>query len=309
MIFSKKPIPFYVGHIDGGAIMKIFLDTTCLHHLKDAQKTGLIYGITTNPSLMANFFKQENQEENTKKNHSFSPEVSEESSGRLKEAMTIMPHCLEIFPLYWWHHVQALCALCPGDVSLQVNHREDMVAQGIFYSLLAPNVVVKVPATPEGFQACRVLEEKSIKVNVTLCFTPFQALLAAQSHAHYVSPFLGRLNAWCEDKISGKNLFSHDHQNGQEDGPSVLGLFQHPEFALEKPSFGGNLIHHIRRLFDTHGYKTQILAASLRTLQDVEQSLYFGAHGLTLSPQLFWMLFKHPLTTQGLDIFAKNFSF
>ena len=286
--------------------MKIFLDTTCLSSIQEAMTTGLVNGLTTNPSLMKNFL-QYSQHKN------YSPPIqSSEKNLEIQYIPSIdeknIPPCLRDVPLCWWQHIVYLCSLCPGDVSLQVNHGKDMVTQGLFYQSLAPNIVVKVPAIPEGLKACQELSQHNIRVNVTLCFTPFQALLAAKSHAYYVSPFLGRLNAWCKDRTTKNDDTMEDGE--EKDSCYIPKLFhttQNTEPSLHSSSFGGNLIYHIRRLFDQHGYSTKILAASLRSLDDVQQSLYFGANAITLSPQLFWMLFKHPLTTQGLDIFSKNF--
>lgn len=394
--------------------MDIFLDTMCPHHIKEAMATGLLNGLTTNPTLMKKFFitKEEKAQNKTKNSSSrekntcffsdslsfpegvleyssenvwgnsglgpfskYSPQGPQEKRTEKKNLLEEfwqypedfykpldfplkdIPSSLRSIPVTWWQHLVFLGSLCTGPLSIQVfQHHDqgslseslslcfekrvqDMVSQGLFYKALCPSAVVKVPCTPEGLRACQELVKNHVPVNVTLCFTPFQALLAAKSQATYVSPFLGRLNTWCQDHLKETprpkdHLENPSHnplesvskskdylgntlrpQNEQSYPPllrgssfSFLPFFRSfPSFTQECFSFGGGLIHEIHQLFQLHGYKTKILAASLRSLQDIGQSLYFGAHCITISPQLFWTLFQHPLGIKGLETFSKDF--
>jgi len=145
---------------------------------------------------------------------------------------------------------------------------ETMVREGDKLAAIAPNVVVKLPLTWDGLRAARAFSDRGIKTNVTLCFSVAQALLAAKAGATFVSPFVGRLD---------------DH--GAE---------------------GGQLIEEIRVLYDTHGYDTQILAASLRHPAHVSAAALAGADAATLPADTFKALVKHPLTDKGLDQFLAD---
>ena len=208
--------------------MRIFLDSANLLDIRAVVETGLLEGLTTNPTLLA-------QEK------SF-------HSGLLKD----------------------LCELVPGPVSLQVSGHtaSEMIEQGKRLYGLAPNVVVKVPLTPDGLKVCRALRMQNIPVNVTLCFSLSQALLASRAGATYVSPFLGRL----------------------EDGG------QDPE----------ELLLRMRELYDQHDSSTLILAASIRNTDHAEMAALAGAHVATMPASVFWSLYDHPLTTQGLAKFAED---
>ncbi len=208
--------------------MDFFLDSVKQGDIEKALETGLISGLTTNPSLLAS-----------------EPGFSNET---LKE----------------------LCAIVPGPVSLQISSRtvDEMVTQGKELASLAPNVVVKIPLTPEGLRACTQLCGENIDVNVTLCFSAAQALLAAKAGATYISPFLGRL---------------------EETGASPV-----------------KLLEDIRGIYDFHGIETQILAASIRHPEHLVMAALAGADVATLPSDVFWQLYVHPLTTRGLEKFRAD---
>lgn len=209
--------------------MKFFLDTADIELIKPLIDTGLVDGLTTNPSLVA-------------------------KTG--KNFKTLL---------------QEICEYVPGPVSAEVTatNWESMVEEGLYLSKIASNIVIKVPLTPDGLRACKNLSGQGIMVNVTLCFTPIQALLAAKADAAFVSPFVGRL-----DDIG---------QNGMD------------------------LIRDIRVIFDQYPHlKTEILVASVRTPQHVLDAALLGADVVTLPPDILWKLFKHPLTDSGLAAFLKD---
>ena len=180
--------------------MKIFLDTANLDELRKAADWGVVDGVTTNPSLIA------------------------------KEGRPIQ------------EQIAAICEIVDGDVSAEVvaTDSEQMVKEGRELAKIHENVVVKVPLTRDGIRACSILSKEDIRTNVTLCFSPAQALLAAKAGAYIVSPFVGRL-----DDIG---------QNGMD------------------------LIHQIVQIYDNYGFDTQILAASLRMPNHVIESALAGAH-------------------------------
>jgi transaldolase len=210
--------------------MKIFLDTADVGEIRRAADAGLIDGITTNPSLIAKVAGDRDPKE----------------------------IYLEI------------CEIVDGPISLEVVaiDRETMVAEGRKLAAIHENAVVKVPLTEDGLKACRDLVMEGFKVNVTLCFSVSQALLAAKAGATYVSPFVGRI-----DDISGEGM---------------------------------QLIHQIRQVYDGYGYETQILAASLRHPAHVVESMMLGADCCTLPPKVLWQLAKHPLTDRGLEGFLAD---
>jgi transaldolase len=210
--------------------MKIFLDTADLGEIRRANDAGLIDGITTNPSLVAKVAGDRDPKE----------------------------IYLEI------------CQAVDGPVSLEVVavDRATMVTEGRKLAAIHENAVVKVPLTEDGLKACRDLVSEGMRVNVTLCFSVSQALLAAKAGATYVSPFVGRI-----DDISGEGM---------------------------------DLIHQSRQVYDNYAYETEILAASLRHPVHVVESMLMGADCCTIPPKVLWQLSKHPLTDKGLEAFLSD---
>lgn len=210
--------------------MKIFLDTANLESIRKFNDMGLLDGITTNPSLMS------------------------KEGGDPKKIM------------------EEITKIIKGDVSLEVISTEysGMIEEGKRLRQYGKNVVVKVPITPDGLKACKHLTSEGIPVNVTLIFSPNQALLAAKSGAKYVSPFIGRL-----DDI-GKD--------------------------------GMNLIRDIKKIFDNYqdDFKTQILVASIRHPIHVIDAAKIGAHVVTLPPAVLDKMLQHPLTDIGLENFLSD---
>ncbi|MFO8174620.1 MAG: fructose-6-phosphate aldolase [Longimicrobiales bacterium] len=210
--------------------MKIFLDTADLTEIRRAADAGLIDGVTTNPSLLA-------------------------KSAEGRDAKDIFREIAEIVD---------------GPVSAEVVglDAETMISEGKRLAELHPNIVIKVPLTEDGLKACRVLRTEGIGVNVTLCFSPLQALLAAKAGASFISPFVGRL-----DDIA------HD---------------------------GMELISQIRMIYDNYGMETEILVASVRHPQHIVESALLGADCATIPPKVLWQMARHPLTDKGLDAFLKD---
>lgn len=210
--------------------MKIFLDTADLDEIRRATSAGLIDGITTNPSLLA--------------------------------AVAGDRDPMEIF--------LEICNLVDGPVSAEVIAvgADEMLKEGRRLAKIHDNIVVKVPLTEDGLRACRGLRSEDILVNVTLCFTGPQALLAAKAGATFISPFVGRL-----DDIG------HD---------------------------GMELIRQIRDIYDNYDVETEILAASLRHTRHVVESMSLGADCATLPPSVLYQLLKHPLTDSGLERFLND---
>ena len=212
--------------------MKIFLDTANLESIRKFNDMGLLDGITTNPSLMS------------------------KEGGNPKDIMA------------------EITKIIKGDVSLEVVSTEysGMIEEGKRLRQYGKNVVVKVPMTPDGLKACKHLTSEGIPVNVTLIFSPNQALLAAKSGAKYVSPFIGRL-----DDI-GKD--------------------------------GMNLIRDIKKIFDNYkdDFKTQILVASIRHPIHVIDAAKIGAHVVTLPPSVLDKMLQHPLTDIGLENFLSDWN-
>lgn len=213
--------------------MKFFIDTANLDQIKEAQDLGILDGVTTNPSLMA------------------------------KEGITghdnIMKHYVDI------------CNIVDGDVSAEVisTDFEGMVREGEALAELHDQIVIKLPMIKDGVKACKYFTEKGIKTNVTLVFSPGQALLAAKAGATYVSPFIGRL-----DDISTDGL---------------------------------NLIAEIRQIYDNYGFGTQILAASVRHTMHVIDCAKIGADVMTGPLSSISGLLKHPLTDIGLEKFLADY--
>ena len=202
--------------------MKLFLDSANISELKKAYSSGLIDGVTTNPSLAA------------KEGMSFEKLVNEIN--------------LETISL----------------------DAEGMVNEGLKLSKLSKNVVVKVPMTEQGLLACQELSKRGIRVNVTLCFSPTQALLAAKSGAYFISPFVGRL----------------DDQNEN----------------------GMNLIAEMKKIYSNYNFRTQILVASVRSPQHVSESALLGADVCTVPYSIFEKLFKHELTDVGIRKFLEDWN-
>lgn len=208
--------------------MKIFLDTANIDEIRDAAITGLIDGVTTNPSLVS------------KEQRSFHELLKE------------------------------VCEIVKGPTSAEVIALDfaGMMREAETLAKISEHIVIKVPLTPDGLRACKELSARRIKVNVTLCFSAVQALLAAKAGATYISPFIGRL-----DDV------------GQE---------------------GMHLIEEIVRVYKNYGFSTQVLAASIRHPEHVLRSALLGAHVGTMPKKVFDMLYKHPLTDRGIDQFLKD---
>lgn len=209
--------------------MKFFVDTADVDEIADLAATGLLDGVTTNPSLIA-------------------------KSGR-----------------NFFEVIKEICSIVPGPVSAEVaaTDHETMLAEGRKLAEIAQNVCVKVPLTIDGLKTCKALSDKGTKVNVTLCFSPAQALLAAKSGATFISPFVGRL-----DDIG---------QDGME------------------------LISDIVQIYGNYdAIQTEVLVASIRTVPHLVESARLGADVATLPPEVIRKLFNHPLTDSGLTAFLKD---
>lgn len=210
--------------------MLFFLDTADVNEVKELIETGMIDGITTNPSLAA-------------------------SSG-----------------IPFSQLISQMCEMVDGPVSAEVTALDapTMISQGRQLAKISKNVAVKVPLTIEGLKACQTLVSEDIMVNVTLCFSATQALLAAKMGATFISPFIGRL-----DDVS---------QSGIE------------------------LIKDIRTIYDNYGYTTAILAASIRHPIHMLEAAKAGADVATMPPKILRQLYNHPLTDVGLENFLKDWN-
>ena len=208
--------------------MKFFLDSADVSEIKDLYSTGMVDGVTTNPSLIL-------------------------KSGRNIHTVT-----------------KEICTIVDGPVSSEVTAIEtiDMLQQAEKLISIAKNIVIKVPLTWNGLLACKKLTDKGIMVNVTLCFSANQALLAAKAGATFISPFIGRLDDINLDGIA--------------------------------------LLEEIRIIYDNFDIKTKILAASIRTPNHLTQSAIAGADIATIPPSTFRDLIKHPLTDKGLETFSRD---
>lgn len=213
--------------------MKIFIDSGSIEEIKKAHASGVIDGVTTNPSLIA------------KQGHNFE-EVIQTIGEIFEEA-----HCD-----------------CPVSAEVISVKAEEMIKEAKRIAKIHKNVVVKIPLTPEGIKATKALSAAKIRTNVTLCFSSNQALLAAKVGATFVSPFIGRLN-----DIDERGL---------------------------------DLIKEIRTIYDNFGFKTQILAASIRSPRQVAEVAMLGADIVTIPYKVFEKLFLHPLTDRGLKQFLKD---
>lgn len=209
--------------------MKFFIDSANIDEIRSLIDLGIVDGITSNPSLIAQtgrpFFK-----------------VMEE-----------------------------ICTLVLGPVSAEVTaiEADAMIKEGITLQKIAPNIVVKVPSTAQGIKACKILNDQGIKVNVTLCFSALQALIAAKAGATFISPFIGRLDDINQDGMSLIEDIVHIYQN-------------YPQFS------------------------TEILAASIRHPYHVLLAAKAGADIVTVPPKVLWQLFEHPLTDKGLTLFLND---
>ena len=210
--------------------MKFFLDTANLDELKKGVGWGIVDGVTTNPTLIA-------------------------KEGKPFE-----------------EHIREICAIVDGDISAEVvsTDHAGMIKEGHGLAKIHKNVVVKCPLTREGIMATSALSKDGIRVNVTLCFTPGQALIAAKAGAYIISPFVGRL-----------------------DDIGYTGM---------------DLIRSIVQIYRNYGYKTKVLAASLRSPTHVIDSALAGADIGTMPFKVLDMLFNHPLTDKGLDQFLKDWA-
>ena len=208
--------------------MKIFLDSANIDEIKTLCNTGFVDGVTTNPSLIA-------------------------KSGR------------EILST-----ITEICGLVDGPVSAEVTATDfkTMLIEGKKLAAIAPNVTVKVPLTHDGLMTCRALSDAGTNVNVTLCFTAGQALLAAKAGAKFISPFVGRL-----DDI------------GQD---------------------GMGLVEEICRIYSNYDFDTEVLVASIRSITHVVDAALMGADVVTLPPKILTALYRHPQTDSGLDAFLKD---
>ena len=210
--------------------MKFFLDTANLDELKSAARWGIIDGVTTNPSLIA------------------------------KEGVPME------------EQIRKICDIIDGDISAEVvaTNADEMLVEGRKLAKIHKNVVVKVPLTRDGIRACSIFSKEGIRVNVTLCFSAGQAILAAKAGAYFVSPFVGRI-----DDIGANGM---------------------------------DLIHDIVHIYENYAFSTQVLAASLRTSTHVIEAAKAGAHIGTLPFKVIDSLFNHPLTDKGLDQFLKDYA-
>jgi transaldolase len=211
--------------------MKFFIDSANLDEIRDLAVTGLVDGVTTNPSLVA-------------------------KSGR---------NFVEV--------VREICDLVPGPVSAEVTalDHETMLAEGRKLARIADNVTVKVPLTPDGLKACRALSSEGTPVNVTLCFSPAQAILAAKAGATFVSPFVGRL-----DDIGADGM---------------------------------GLIADIVQIYSAYqSITTEVLVASIRHPMHVVEAAKMGADVATMPPAVLRQMFGHPLTEKGLAAFLADWS-
>ncbi|MEK1889936.1 MAG: fructose-6-phosphate aldolase [Phyllobacterium sp.] len=208
--------------------MKFFVDTADVTEIRELNDLGLLDGVTTNPSLI------------------------------LKSGGSIIEVTKEI------------CSIVKGPVSAEVaaTEYEQMMKEAAVLARIADNICIKVPLTLDGLKACKALRSEGHLVNVTLCFSANQALLAAKAGATFISPFIGRID---DMGINGMELISE-----------------------------------IRTIYDNYDYKTEILAASIRTVNHVKEAALIGADVATVPPATLKALVKHPLTDKGLEAFISD---
>ena len=210
--------------------MKFFVDTADVKEIRELNDLGLLDGVTTNPSLIL------------------------KSGGKIAEV------------------TKEICDIVKGPVSAEVTATEysEMMKEAKVLARIADNICIKVPLTMDGLRACKALTSDGQGVNVTLCFSATQALLAAKAGATYISPFIGRI-----------------------DDMGIDGL---------------ELISEIRTIYDNYDFKTEILAASIRTVNHVKQVAMIGADVATIPPSTLRALVNHPLTDKGLEQFLADWA-
>jgi transaldolase len=208
--------------------MKFFVDTADIAEIRDIKEMGLLDGVTTNPSLIA------------KSGRNFREVIAE------------------------------ICSFVEGPVSAEVAALDfdAMIKEGNVLRKIAKNVAIKVPLTVDGLKACKVFTSEGTMVNVTLCFSANQALLAAKAGATFISPFIGRLD---DIHIDGMDLISE-----------------------------------IRQIYDNYDFDTNILAASIRTPNHIREAALIGADYATAPPAVLKSLVKHPLTDKGIELFLAD---
>lgn len=210
--------------------MKFFVDTADVKEIRALHELGLVDGVTTNPSLIL------------------------KSGGKIADV------------------TKEICEVVEGPVSAEVTATEyaEMMKEAAVLSKIADNIAIKVPLTFDGLKACKALRSEGHMVNVTLCFSATQALLAAKAGATFISPFVGRL-----------------------DDTGIDGM---------------ELIAEIRQIYDNYGFDTEILVASVRTINHVKQAAIIGADVVTVPPATLRALVKHPLTDKGLEQFLADWA-
>ena len=210
--------------------MKFFLDTANIEEIENLIPTGFVDGVTTNPSL-----------------------ISKQGDNMAKT-------------------IKAICSIVSGPVSAEVTATEftKMLEEGEYLASLSKNVAVKVPLTFDGLKTCRALRAKGIMVNVTLCFSAAQALLAAKADATFISPFVGRL-----DDVGEKGM---------------------------------DLVEDIVVMYENYAFDTEVLVASVRSKKHLIDAAVIGAHVSTLPPKLIYELYEHTLTDKGLKAFLDDWA-
>jgi transaldolase len=210
--------------------MKFFVDTADVKEIHELNDLGLLDGVTTNPSLIL------------------------KSGGKIADV------------------TRQICEIVKGPVSAEVTATEyaDMMREAKVLAAIADNIAIKVPLTLDGLKACKAIRSEGRMVNVTLCFSANQALLAAKAGASFISPFIGRID---DTGIDGMELISE-----------------------------------IRTIYDNYDFKTEILAASIRTVNHVKQAALIGADVATVPPATLRALVKHPLTDKGLEQFLADWA-
>jgi transaldolase len=208
--------------------MKFFVDTADVKEIEELNDLGLVDGVTTNPSLIM------------------------KSGGKILDV------------------TKQICDIVKGPVSAEVTATdyEGMMKQAKVLAGIADNIAIKVPLTVDGLKACRAIRAQGRMVNVTLCFSATQALLAAKAGASFISPFVGRVDDMADD--------------------------------------GMEIVSEIRTIYDNYGFKTEILAASIRTVNHVKQAALIGADIATVPAKIIKALYNHPLTDKGLESFLAD---
>jgi transaldolase len=208
--------------------MKFFVDTADVKEIEELNDLGLVDGVTTNPSLIM------------------------KSGGKILDV------------------TKQICDIVKGPVSAEVTATDydGMMKQAKVLAGIADNIAIKVPLTVDGLKACRAIRAQGRMVNVTLCFSATQALLAAKAGASFISPFVGRVDDMADD--------------------------------------GMEIVSEIRTIYDNYGFKTEILAASIRTVNHVKQAALIGADIATVPAKIIKALYNHPLTDKGLESFLAD---